>query len=302
MSVTETKITHLDNKPPKFKRIIYPVPIQPNIQAPYYCCCAVGCRGSGKTYGVVKMLRNAEQSGFIEPTTGEKCAIRHILFSPTIHGNPIFKTLKYLAEEDCHSDYSEAKLQDVLDELKAFREETDERNKYVEAFKVFEKMTQKQFNKWTDLEAIMILEAHDFSHPRKLPPITYPNGCITNIILDDCLSNREAFSAKKISTLNRLVLNGRHYKANVIICAQNLKAINKSIRLNTQVWMLFKFKSLKVLLDDIYPEVSNLLTEEEFITIYEKVTLNDNDFLCIDEKDEKQNRFKRNLDVILKLE
>jgi hypothetical protein len=88
----------------------------------------------------------------------------------------------------------------------------------------------------------------------------------------------------------------------VIICAQNLKAINKSIRLNTQVWMLFRFKSLKVLLEDIYPEVSNLLTEEEFITIYEKATLNDNDFLCIDEKDEKQNRFKRNLDVILKLE
>jgi hypothetical protein len=164
-------------------------------------------------------------------------------------------------------------------------------------------MTQKQFNKWTDLEAIMILEAHDFCHPRKLPPITYPNGCITNILLDDVLSNKEAFSSKKSSLLNRLVLNGRHYKANVIICAQNLKAINKSIRQNTQVWFLFKTKSLKVLIEDIYQDLcSNILTEEQFLKLYEAGTIDDHSCFTIDEKDEKQNRFKRNLDVILKLE
>ena len=65
--------------------------------------------------------------------------------------------------------------------------------------------------------------------------------------------------------------------------------------------MLFRFKSLKTILDDLYPEVSNILTEEQFIKIYEYATENENDFLCIDEKDEKENRFKKNLDTIIKL-
>ena len=88
----------------------------------------------------------------------------------------------------------------------------------------------------------------------------------------------------------------------MIIASQNLKAVNKSIRINTQVWMLFRTKSMKVLMDDIYPEVSNILTEDEFLEIYERGTQNENDFLCIDEKDKKENRFKRNFDVILKIE
>jgi len=302
MHINEVKISHLDNKPVKFKGIIYPIPIKENIQAPFYCAIACGLRGSGKTYAIVKMLQNAEKSGFIEPRTGEKCAIRHILFSPTIHGNPIFNTLKYLDEDDIHNDYSEAKLQEVLDELQADREETDERLRYIDAYNKFSKMSKKEFEKWRDVESILMLEQYDFANPRELPPIKYPNGCITNIILDDCLSNKEAFSSKKVSVLNKLVLNGRHYKANAIIASQNLKAINKSIRINTQVWMLFRTKSMKVLMDDIYPEVSNILTEDEFLQIYEKATQNENDFLCIDEKDKKENRFKRNFDVILKIE
>jgi hypothetical protein len=303
MNVIEEKIKHLDNKPPKFERIQYPVPIKANIQAPYYCCVACGIRGSGKTYIVVKMLRNSEQSGFINPVTGGKVAIRTVLFSQTIQGNPIFKTLKSLDEEDMFNDYSEARLQELLDELKANRDETEERHKYIKAFNTFKSMSQKEFNKWTDVDAIMLLEQYDFSDPRELPPVKYPHGLICNIILDDVLSNKEAFSSKKSSLLNRLVLNGRHYQANVIICAQNLKAINKSIRQNTQVWFLFKTKSLKVLIEDIYQDLcSNILTEEQFLKLYEAGTIDDHSCFTIDEKDEKQNRFKRNLDVILKLE
>lgn len=304
MSITEYKIEHLDNKPPRFKGINYPVPLKDNIQRPYYCAVACGIRGSGKTYAVVKMLKNAEQSGFINPDTGERCAIRHILFSQTIEGNPIFKTLKYLDEDDCHDDYSESKLGEVLEELKQNRKETENYIEYVKAYNTFEKMSEEEFKKWRDADAIMLLEMYDFCHPRELKAnVKYPNGCITNIILDDCLSNKEAFSSKKSSLLNRLVLNGRHYQANVIICSQNLKAISKSIRLNTQVWMLFKFKSMKILIDDIYQDIcSNLLTEDEFIALYEKATENDNDFFCIDEKDKKENRFKKNFDVILRIE
>ena len=200
-----------------------------------------------------------------------------------------------------YDDYSEAKLQELLDELKKDRDETEERHKYIKAFNTFKSMSQKEFNKWTDVDAIMLLEQYDFTEPRLLPPIKYPHGCITNVILDDCLSNKEAFSAKKSSVLNRLVLNGRHYMANCFVCTQSLKKVSKCIRENTQIWFLFKTKSLKVLIDDIYELVSNILTEEQFLKLYETATINDNDCLCIDEKDEKEHRFKNNLDVILKM-
>lgn len=298
--ITE-KIKHLNNKPAKFKHIIYPVPIKKNIQRPYYCCCAIGCRGSGKTFAVVKMLKNAEESGFINPDTGGKTAIRHILFSTTIEGNPIFDTLKYLDEDDKHSDYSEEKLADILEELKEERAYTKHYNEYVSAYKKYEKMTDRQFSRWTDKEAVLLLTSYDFIHYDELEKPKFPDGVITNVILDDVLSSKEAFSSKKCSILNKSILNGRHYGLNVIICSQNLKSITKCIRSNTQVWMLFKSKSMKVILDDLYPEISNLLTEEEFIRVYNFATEDDNSFLTIDEKDNKENRFKKNLDTIIRL-
>lgn len=303
MNVREIKIPHLNNKMPDFERIQYPVPIKSNIQAPFYCCVACGIRGSGKTTVVVKMLKNSEDSGFINPITGGKVAIKSVLFSQTISGNPIFKTLKSLDEDDMYNDYSEDKLQELLDDLKAEREITEERQKYIKAYNQFKNMTEKQLKKWNDIDAITLLDRYEFTDPKDLSPVKYPHGLICNIILDDVLSNKEAFSSKKSSLLNRLVLNGRHYMANVIICAQNLKSITKCIRQNTQIWFLFKTKSLKVLLEDIYQDLcSNILTEQQFLKLYETATINDNDCLTIDEKDTKENRFKRNLDVILKLE
>ena len=302
MNIFEEKITHLNNKPAKFKGINYPVPIQKHIQKPYYCCCSIGCRGSGKSYSVVKMLSNQEKSGFINPETGGKCDIRHILFSPTIEGNLIFKTLKYLDEDDMYNDYSEEKLSEILEELKAERQYTREYNEYVEAYKKFEKMTELEFWKWKDKDAIILLMSKDFVHYKELEKPKYPNSCVVNIILDDVLANKDAFSAKKSSVLNKAVLNGRHYGVNIFICAQNLKGITKCIRTNTQVWILFPFKSMKIILDDIFPEFSGTVNEEEFLSLYNYATKNDHDALVIDEKDEKGVMFKKNFDVILRLE
>lgn len=302
MNIIEEKIPHLNNKPAKFKGIIYPEPILPNIQKPYYCCCSVGMRGSGKTWAVVKMLSNAEKSGFINPETGGKCDIRHILFSQTYEANPIFKTLKYLDDEDIYDDYNESKLAEILEELKEERQYTKEYAEYVKAYKAYEKMTEQQFWKWKDKEAIILLMSKDFIHYNDLRKPKYPNGCITNIILDDVLSNRDAFSSKKSSILNRAILNGRHYQVNIIICSQNLKSITKCIRSNTQVWILFKTKSLKILIDDLYQEISGVVTEEEFLELFDRATTDEHDALVIDEKDNsiKGIVFKKNFDVILR--
>ena len=302
MTINESKISHLNNKPAQFKKLEYPIPVKPNVQKPYFVCCAIGQRGSGKTFSIVKLLSNQEKSGFIDAETGEKVAIRHFLFSPTLSGNPVFSSLKYLDQEnDVINEYTEAKLQEVLDELKEEKEITNQRREYVKAYKKFKSMTQRQFNAWTDVDSILLLERYDFAPPSELPPIRYPSGVVANIILDDCLGG-EAFNSKRKSLLVKAILNSRHYGVNFLIASQNMKAINKSIRANTDVWILFRFKSQKIILDDIYEEISGVLTPDEFLELYEYATTHDNDAFVIDGKEPKENRFKRNLDVILRLE
>jgi hypothetical protein len=302
MSVSEYKIPHLNNAPPKFKKIQYPIPIKGNIQKPYYCCCSIGVRGSGKTYSVVKMLKNQEESGFLNPETNEKTAIRHILFTSTLGGNPIWTSLKYLDEDDIHEDYSNQILEDILEDMKEEREYTKRFKEYVVAYKKYEKMTPEQYSKWKDKEAIILLMSHDFAHYKDIQQPKYPNGVVNNIIFDDMLAS-DAFSKKKNNTVLKLVLNGRHYASNCFILSQHIKSIPKPIRENTEVWSFFPFKSKKMIIDHLYELFGNLVTEEDFITLYEYATKNPHDSLVVDLKEEKEeNRFKLNFDKIIRIE
>lgn len=304
VDIEEIKIKDLDNKPPSFKANLYPRPNNRFIQKPYFICCAVGARGSGKSYIVVKLLSNQEKSGFKDAEEGQKVGIRHILFSPTFEANPIFSTLKYLnEEEDVHNEFTEQKLLDVLSEVKHEREETKKYKEYKIAFEKYDKMSDDEFERWDDYDAIGLLYSNNFVHWRKIVPPKYPNGCVTNIVLDDCLAEKNCFSQKKSSALVKAVLNSRHYGVNIIMCSQNLKSINKSIRSNTDLWFLFKFKSEKIILNDLYEEISGMLSPEEFLLLFDYATSDEfpNSCLCIDGKAEKGERFKRNLDNILRL-
>lgn len=300
MNITEDKISNLNNDPPQFKKKLYPIPNDPNIQRPYHITCAVGQRGSGKTFAIVKMLLNQEKSGFRDAVTGDKVAIRHILFSPTIKGNPVFTALKYLDEDDMINEYTEEKLYDILDEIEENNKETERYKKYRIAYERYKKMTDEELEKCKDYDFLAILFEYDFEDWKTLAKPKYPNGCITNIILDDCLANKSAFSAKKGSLLVKTILNSRHHAVNVIVASQNLKSINKAIRNNVDVWILFKFKSEKIVLDDLYPEVSGMVSPEEFLSLYHYATTNPNDALIIDDKAERGDKFKLNFDVILR--
>jgi hypothetical protein len=298
MNINEEQIKNLTNTPPVFKPNLYPIPNDSNVQPPYFICAAIGCRGSGKTYSIVRMLLNQEKSGFKDPVTGEKIYIRHILFSPTVKSNPVFTALKYLDEDDIIGEYTDQKLFDILEEIKAHNEQVKEYKKYIEAYKRYEKMSDNQIKNSKDYEMFALLTTHNFMDYRKLPEI---KQYVVNIILDDCLASKEAFSNKKGSTLVRAVLNSRHIGVNILIASQNLKAITKSIRNNVDIWVLFKCKNEKVLMDDLYPEISNIVTQEEFLSLYTYATSgSDHDALVYDGKAKKEDRFKLNFDVILR--
>ena len=302
MNIVEENIPDLNNEPPKFKKLLYPIPKHKNVQKPYFIMAAIGQRGSGKTFSIVRMLKNCEEKGgYIDPIDGEKVEIRHVLFSPTFKGNPVFTALKHLDEDDIINEYTEQKLYEVLEEIKYEREQTEKFKKYKHAYIRYSKMSDKQIQRCKDYEFLALLHEFNFIKPDKLShQIKYPNGCVTNIILDDCLGG-DAFNTKRKSLLVKAILNSRHYGINVIIAAQNLKSINKAIRTNVDIWVLFKFKSTKIILDDLYEEISGMLSIEEFLHLYNYATLKDNDAFVIDGKAEKEDKFKLNFDTILRL-
>ena len=253
MNIEEIDIPYLDNKPPKFKPNLYPEPNKGHIPKCYFILVANGARGSGKTFSVTKMLAMMEQFGYHDPITKEKVKLKHILFSPTAAANPVFTALKYLDEENIINDYTDDKLLEIIEEIKEERKLVKDYRLYVEAYKKYEKMTDEQLRKSKDYEMLGILAAKNFVDYRELDK---PDQFVYNIILDDCLANREAFSAKKANTLTHSILNSRHIGVNILMCTQNLKSIPKIIRNNVDIWVLFKCKNEKVIMDDLYPEIS----------------------------------------------
>ena len=60
-------------------------------------------------------------------------------------------------------------------------------------------------------------------------------------------------------------------------------------------FILFKFANSHAVLEQIYPEVSGLLTEDKFIGIFEYSTRHKNDCLIIDNTPNSQYKFKKKL-------
>jgi hypothetical protein len=75
-----------------------------------------------------------------------------------------------------------------------------------------------------------------------------------------------------------------------------MKSVPKDMRLNCNLFYLAKFSNKKAILNDIYEEVSSVLTENEFEALYDKA-INDNAHgaLIIDLTGSKK-RFYNNLE------
>jgi hypothetical protein len=79
---------------------------------------------------------------------------------------------------------------------------------------------------------------------------------------------------------------------------KSVKSIPKNIRLNCNVFFVGKFASKKVVLEDLYAVVSNVLTLEEFEELYDKATEELYGTLIID-CSHKDKRSMRGLDTQL---
>ena len=297
--IVENKLSSLNNNPIKVNK--KPVPQSINKQLPplFFTGIWIGSKGTGKTYSIVKLLKNYEQYPIFD-NEKNKLNIRIILFCPTYHSsaNPIFQTLRDLEEEDVVLDYSDDKLLDKLHEIEMEKKEIEEFAEYVSAYKRFEK--EHEISRLSPHD-LVLLHQYNFEHPEDLPnKPKYKHPRINFLLFDDLVGNNSAFKRGN-SALNNLVIKHRHLQCNLLFTTQYPKAIPPVIRNNMDIWVLFKSASKERVIDQVYPEISSLISEENFEEMYQHATEDNHDSLVIINHNmaNKKDMFRRNWDVVL---
>jgi hypothetical protein len=195
--------------------------------------------------------------------------LRTHLISPTIDANPIFKSLESLdMEKDAHDEYSDELLLKIIKDIREKKEKYDEYIKYQDYYKKFHKTPEHKLDKLYDEspEIFHLLEQYDYVHP-SLFPIDDEKPNLNIIILDDLLGT-SAFTRKTKSVLTNALIKNRHCGITFCILVQNLRSVPKGIRLNCNVIQLCKFQNQTIILNDLYEEVSNALTQQDFYNLY----------------------------------
>ena len=106
---------------------------------------------------------------------------------------------------------------------------------------------------------------------------------------------------KQQSLIDNITIKHRHLGVNLVFTSQNPKSIPNIIRNNIDVYVLYKFANVKMVIEKIFEEVSGLLTESQFEEIYKHATSEPYNALVIDNhpKVDRDKRFKKNFNVVL---
>jgi hypothetical protein len=288
--IIELKLDGFNNKL-KFDKLNYPQCSCGKCPRFYWNMLNIGSRGSGKTYTICQMIKHYEQNKIMKDGTEYK--LRTHLISPTIQANEIYQSLESLdMKKDAHDDYSDSLLLNIIDDIKAEKKEYDKYLLYKKYYQKFIKTPERKLDKLYDEEPEIfhLLEEYDYIHPNEFehePPK------VNIIILDDLLGSDD-FTKKTKSVLTNAMIKNRHMGICFSVLVQSIRAVPKNIRLNCSVFQLAAFKNKKVILEDIYEEVSNVVDIDTFEKLYDHSTAKPYGSLIIDTTNGK--RFLSNFD------
>lgn len=274
------------NLPPAHTVMPYPL-TDPELPKLYPCACFCGGVSSGKTSQCCRLITKYIELGARDHATKKPVFQRCILFSPSIESNPVWSAIPEanLTKEDRISGYSDARIEELMGQIKLERKQCEEYKKEIKLYKMCLKSPDnlsKQTEDW--------LERLDYQPPE--PRCQHPEGCIYHIILDDCLG-QDCFKSQGKSAFTTFCLARRHMSSCIYICSQSIKQIPRRLRQSCSLYALFKYASADVLSKDFYPEVSNLLTEEDFRSLYLHAVKGRHDFLVIDLSQKPDRIFRR---------
>ncbi len=293
MSIHAEHIEGLDNKVVRHKKLVYPTPGDPSLPRLYPVMCAAGSRGSGKSFSIVKLLKLYEKYKIFDTETGEEVEQRIVVMCPSFESNPVFDSLKHLAKEDVHTLYTDDKLHALVAEVKHEREET---RRYKEDMALWKKFLRARKESDLTVEELQRLAFIGYEKP-DMPK--YPNGVVVHLVMDDLISS-PALKTQGKNAFTSLTLRNRHCGMCIYIAAQAVKGVPKSIRLNVNLWVLYKFCNAKTVMEDIYEEISGLMTQQQFLDAYDYATAEPHSALIIDQTGgDPRNRIRKNWDTRL---
>ena len=293
MNITEKQISGLTNKITHKKKPL-PVSIHKNFPINFYFTyLAYGSKNSGKTYSIVSLIKSIEQFP-PKDHLGNILPIKTIWCSPTSNfsSNTIIKTLDSLHEDDIYEEVTEKTLIKIFDDIKLEKEKIEKYQLYIKAYKNFLKKDIKNLS----YDEIFLLDQFDFTDPKILfENIKYTIPPIYLWIFDDLIGSDAIFGIKKNNFLSNLTIKHRHYQICLLFTSQNQKSIPAIIRKNIDIMQLYKTKSLKIL-EDLYEEVSALITYQEFIKLFQYCIEKDYGSLVINNHQDAHHRFFCNFD------
>lgn len=276
----------------------YPKSDNPYLFKLFFNYLGVASRGGGKTFNVVKIIKEFEEAQ-MKTNDGIRHQIRTILISPTYDANKgLFDNLKSLSSSDIYEEYTEETLEGIISDVKGIIDEVELFKIYKDAYQLIQRTPKERIR---DLfrerpDVIETLKTYDFKTPTQVAEnFRYTEKPITFIILDDLMGSN-AFNRKTQSLLKYWLIKNRHIFTSFFILVQSMKSVPKDIRLNCNVFYIAKFSNKKMILNDLYEEVSSILKPEEFENIYD-FAINSNKYgaLVIDNSGDSK-RFYNNLE------
>jgi len=275
MTIIEKTIPNVNDYEIKIKK--NPIPQSSNKSLPplFNTQLYIGSKGRGKTYALVKLLNMYENSVLSDGIS--EYNIRTILIAPTAYStaNSIYQTLKSLDKDDIYLEYSDELLQKILDNIKQKKDEYQEFLEYKKAYDKFKKL--KDLTKLTD-EELSLLEQFEYETPEMI--FGDKKSDVNFLIFDDLIATG-AFNRKAKSLLTNLTIKHRHLLTNLIFTTQSFKQIPPTIRINIDVYAIFKSASYNEILDKIYEDLSGYLKYDDFKELYEYATKDNHDALII---------------------
>jgi hypothetical protein len=259
---------------------------------------AVAKRGGGKTVALTSLLKSLKKDGALD---------RLFLISPTYESNKdMFKGLPLAPEDIYHNPYDLGCLDDIIekaqkemDEYKAYKEKMALRNKLLAKLKA-----TKSTSDVYDLDPELLLDAFNYDVISAEPPFHKWKGRrpVLAMLVDDCQGS-PVLNDKRFQ---HLCLRHRHVGGglgiSIMMAVQNFKGktggMPLTIRDNLTHLILFRTKNGNVL-KDIFEEIADDITEEEFYAAYNiAIEGDEHAFLFIDfhPKKGKEYRFRKNFD------
>lgn len=263
MNINVERIRHKGYKRLKYPELMYPQPNDPSLPRMFPLMLAVGCRSAGKTFLISELLKMYQDTGLTDPETGLQCCQRIFMISPTVAANPIVEQLKHFdREKDLFENYTPRVLDDIITTIE---EEAAKTAEFLRRKIVFDRFMKARSVRTFTLQELQLLEEMGYQEP---PRPRFDSPCVNFLFVDDMLGSR-MFSNSPKNVFVRTCVRNRHLRLGIIIATQGLKSVNKVIRNNASVFMIFKYAAAAELSKAFMEEVSAFVKAPELEALAE---------------------------------